>query len=98
MVYQDMWLTCNYYDLQFYDMKDGSLVKQFNITPVSISNRAFQLSDGRIAVVDVTACRVISFFDSEVSRRIKVEVLSADGIVEVNRLVVPFLSSSNFSQ
>jgi WD40 repeat protein len=78
MIYNDMWLVFHESKLAFFDMKDGTAINTLTLRDchrISIS----LLSDGRLGLAQQSGCRVISFIDSEVNRKIKVKVMDIKG-------------------
>jgi hypothetical protein len=78
MIYNNMWLIFHESKLAFFDMKSGSLINTLALRQCG-SKKLVLLSDGRLGVAQRSGCRVISFFDSEVNRKITVEVIDIEG-------------------
>jgi hypothetical protein len=85
MIYNDMWVIYKEAKLAFYDIKDGTLINTLALRQCR-SDMISLLSDGRLGVVQRTGCRVISFMDSEVNRKIQVEVLTPTGVVKLHEI------------
>jgi hypothetical protein len=96
MIYQDMWVVNRENKLEFFDVQDGSLISTLAARHTHSSNLSL-LSDGRLAITSRYGCAVFSFLDSEVNRKIKVDVMDIDGKItshEISAYSLPELFAS----
>jgi hypothetical protein len=85
MIYNDMWVMYSEGKLRFYSMKNGTLINTL-LLRLCFSRHISLLSDGRIGIAHRFGCRVISFMDSEVNRKIQVEVMNIEGKITTHEI------------